>query len=258
MKAIHYRESGTGHPLLFLHGFCDNHSVWSEFVEPFAKSYRVVTPDLPGFGSSEPLASPFSIDQVADEIADWWGARKLGPCIVVGHSLGGYIALAIQARHPEMLKGLVLFHSTPNPDSEERKKIRNKVIAFVNENGVIPYIETFVPGLFADKKHPAIPETRRRCGQTSREALIGYALAMRERPDRKEVMTDATIPFLVLAGVKDSLIPLDDLKKLAEKAPKITLFELAETGHMGMIEAKKHAQNILSSYMREVWPINGT
>jgi len=253
MPAVYYREAGSGHPLIFFHGFCDSHEVWSEFVKPFSKTNHVVTPDLPGFGRSEPLPSPFSIDQAADVMADWLQNLKLNPCIIVGHSLGGYVALSILERHPEILKGMVLFHSTPNPDSEERKRVRNKVISFVDENGVAPFIETFVPGLFADKNHPAIPETRRRCGQTTRESLTGYAAAMRERPDRSKIMMKASFPMLVIAGVKDSLIPLDDLKKLAEKSPKITLVGIAETGHMGMIEAKKQAQNILSGYVHEVW-----
>lgn len=258
MATIHYREAGSGHPIIFLHGFCDTHELWNEFIQPFTTSYRVLTPDLPGFGKSEILLAPFSINQVADALAEWVRSLGMDRFVVVGHSLGGYIALALLERHPGLLAGLVLFHSTPYPDSQERKKIRNKVIEFVNENGVAPFIETFVPGLFADKKHPAIPATRLRCGQTRSGSLVGYAEAMRERPDRSEGMQNAQIPLLTMGGVKDSLIPIEDLRNLAAKAPKIRLIELEETGHMGMFEAKKQAQNILSSYMQEVWPINGT
>lgn len=258
MPTIHYREAGSGHPLIFLHGFCDTSELWTEFVRPFSAFYRVLTPDLPGFGKSEDLPLPFSIDQVADILADWVHELKLEKCIVVGHSLGGYVALALLERHQEMLAGLVLFHSTPYADSAERKKVRNKVIAFVQEKGVEPFIETFVPGLFADKKHASIPATRLRCSQTRRESLVGYAIAMRDRPDRSAMLLKASFPVLTIAGVLDTLIPLEDLQKLALKDQKIELFELPETGHMGMFEAKIQAQTKLSGYVQEVWPFKGT
>lgn len=258
MPYIYYRETGSGNPVVFLHGFCDSHELWTAFVEPFAKQYSVFTPDLPGFGKSEILPKPFSIDHVADAMAKWLQDLNLVPVVVVGHSLGGYIALALLERHPDLVAGIVLFHSTAYADSAERRQVRNKVIAFVEENGVTPFIDTFVPGLFADKKHPGIAAMYMRTKKTTQESLTGYAVAMRDRPDRSALLAVTSSPVLFIGGVKDTLIPLDDLRKQARLGRKTQLFELSDVAHMGMFEAAKQAQNILSNYLNEVWLIKGT
>lgn len=258
MGFIHYRDQGTGRPLVFVHGFCDNLELWSEFVKPFTAEFRVITPDLPGFGKSALLPAPFTLDDVGDALSSWLTDQGIEHPILVGHSLGGYVSLSMLERHASQLSGIALFHSTSYADSEERKKVRDKVMAFVRENGVSPFVETFVPGLFADKSDPAIPGTRERTLKTSREALIAYAAAMRDRPDRSGLLASTDKPVLILGGMKDSLIPIQDLREIVKKAPKSELFELPDAAHMGMFEAKNQAQNILSSYVRRVWSIQGT
>jgi len=219
---------------------------------------RVLAVDLPGFGKSEILPQPFSIDQVADRLAEWFGELNLEQPVVVGHSLGGYVSLALLERHAKLLSGVVLFHSTAYADSPERKQVRNKVIAFVQENGVAPFIETFVPGLFADKNDPALEATRVRCEKTTSDALVGYAAAMRDRPDRSALLSETSVPVLIIGGTKDTLIPIADLKKLTVKAAKLRLIELENSAHMGMFEAKNQSQSALSSYLHGIWPIQGT
>lgn len=258
MEYIHYKDQGTGRPLVFIHGFCDSLELWDEFIEPFTVDFRVITVDLPGFGKSELLPYPFSLDDVGDVLASWFTKLNLDQPIVVGHSLGGYVSLSILARHAEKLSGVVLFHSTAYPDSEERRSIRDKVIAFVKDHGVPPFIETFVPGLFADKSDPAISRTRERALRTRPDTLCGYAAAMRDRPDRIALLKTTEKQVLILGGQRDALIPIQDLRKIAQMAPKTELSELAEVAHMGMFEAKNQAQNILSSYIRRVWRIQGT
>ncbi len=258
MPAIYFSEAGKGHPIIFLHGFCDSHELWSEFINTFTENYRVITPDLPGFGKSGMLPSPFTIDHVADRLAGWFSEMKLVKPVVIGHSLGGYVALALLERYPKMFSGMVLFHSTAYADTAERKQVRNKVIAFVKSHGVAPFIETFVPGLFADKDHAAIPGTYKRTVETSLEVLVGYAAAMRDRPDRSGLLEMSTVKVLLIGGVQDSLVPIGDLRKLVLEAPKTLLFELPEAAHMGMFEAKNQAQNILSTYLGEVCTPDGT
>ncbi|MBL7849622.1 MAG: alpha/beta fold hydrolase [Cyclobacteriaceae bacterium] len=257
MGFIHYRDQGTGRPLVFIHGFCDSLELWDDFILPFTAHYRVITLDLPGFGKSDLLPQPFTLDDVGDALSSLFTELNLDQPILVGHSLGGYVSLSLLARHPEQLSGVMLFHSTSSPDSEERKKVRDKVIAFVKENGVAPFVETFVPGLFANPADPAIPGTRKRTLQTRPEALTAYAAAMRDRPDRRSLLASTEKPVAILAGAKDVLIPFQDLRSMVQLAPKTQLFELPDAAHMGMFEAKNQAQNILSSYIRRVWGIQG-
>jgi pimeloyl-ACP methyl ester carboxylesterase len=258
MGYIHYHDQGTGRTLVFIHGFCDSHALWSEFVAPLTTDFRVITLDLPGFGKSAMLPTPFTLDDVADALSSFISELGLDQPILVGHSLGGYVCLSMLERHAEQLSGIVLFHSTSNADSEERKKVRDKVMAFVAEQGVAPFVETFVPGLFADKSDPAIPGTRGRTLLTRPNALIAYATAMRDRPDRTSLLTSTEKPVMILAGEKDALIPVHDLREIGRKAPKLELYELPEAAHMGMFEAKNQARNILSSYIKRVWRIQGT
>ena len=245
---IYFHEAGSGMPIVFLHGFCDNHELWSDFIPEFTDSYRVLTPDLPGFGQSTLLPGPFTIDDVGDEIAQWFEQVGLIQPVVIGHSLGGYVALSLLARHANQVSGIGLFHSTPAGDSPERKKIRDKVIQFVELNGVEPFIDTFVPGLFVNKSDPHIDATRQRCLTTSKDTLVGYARVMRDRPDRTQTFQNGLVPLVVIAGIKDSLIPLDDLKKLAKMTPNCEFFEIQEAAHMGIFEAKKQCQTIISGF----------
>lgn len=253
MGLLHFIDQGAGRPLVFIHGFCDTHHLWDDFIQPFTARFRVLCVDLPGFGKSELVPPPFTLDQVGDRLAGLFQELGLKRPIVVGHSLGGYVALSILEHHPQQLGGIVLFHSTAFADSEERKLVRDKVAAFVREHGSGPFLETFVPGLFADKVHPAISATRQRTAGTSAEALVAYAMAMRNRPDRSAVMASTDLPVLLLGGVLDALIPIQDLRKIKLLAPHAELAELPETGHMGMFEAKNEAQAILSSYIARVW-----
>jgi len=258
MPYIHFRDQGSGHPIVFIHGFCDSLELWEDFVAPFTADYRVITVDLPGFGQSALLPQPFTLDDVGDALASWIGELNLGQPILVGHSLGGYVSLSMLERHASQMSGVVLFHSTAFADSEERKKVREKVIAFVREHGVALFIETFVPGLFADPSDPAISETRARMLRNTPEAVVAYAAAMRDRPDRTGLLASAGKPVSILGGMKDTLIPIQDLRSIVEASPGSELFELPNAAHMGMVEAKNQAQNVLSGYFKRVWDIQGT
>jgi pimeloyl-ACP methyl ester carboxylesterase len=152
MGSVYYKQQGDGPALVFLHGFCESHEIWDETGPELSSDYRVITPDLPGFGKSAILKSPFSIREVGRTVIEFietLGIRKLA---LIGHSLGGYVALAIAKERPDLVAGLCLFHSTAQADSEEKRINRNKVIYFVERNGVQPFIETFVPGLFFQRE----------------------------------------------------------------------------------------------------------
>lgn len=237
MPGIFHQESGTGQPLILLHGFCETSDIWNEFVPRLSDRFRVICPDLPGFGKSKILKTPFSIGDVAAEIALWMRELDITRSVLVGHSLGGYVTLAIANKHEEMLAGIGLFHSTALSDTEEKKLNRNKVIDFVTRNGVKPYIDTFVPGLFYDKNSPVMEKVSELLSKASPEALTAYLAAMRDRPDQTVLVARFPKPVLFLCGDKDELISVESVQKQAKTAQKGTLRILQETGHMGMFES---------------------
>ena len=182
------------------------------------------------------------------------GDLDLKEAFVVGHSLGGYVALSLAERHPQKLTAIGLFHSTVFADSDEKKENRDKVARFVRDHGVRPYVETFVPGLFFDKSGPGVAETFRIAERTDQETLVAYLRAMRDRPDRSLWWEKSEIPKLVIAGKEDSIIPLKATREMCSHAPYLTLFELEKTAHMGFFEAKNESQSILTRFAEALFP----
>jgi pimeloyl-ACP methyl ester carboxylesterase len=245
---LYSREGGKGTTLLFLHGFCETHEIWNDFIEPFTKEFNVITIDLPGFGQSDILPTPFSMDDVGEAVANWLQERHLGQVIVIGHSLGGYVALSLLENHPELIGGICLFHSTVFADSVEKKENRNKVMEFVRKNGVQPFIDTFVPGLFFDKTHPMTAVVHRITSCTKPVTLISYSEAMRDRPDRSSVWQNNAIPKLMIAGVDDALVPVNSSREMAKNGRNLSFFELRNVAHMGLFEAKTQCQEIIKGF----------
>ena len=128
MTTIYSQEHGSGEPILLIHGFPFHLEIWNGFSERLSDKFKVITVDLPGFGKSAPLPSPFSLEQVANTLIGFLREKNLRKVNLVGHSLGGYVALAMIKSNPELFASLVLFHSTAYADSAEKKASRSKVV----------------------------------------------------------------------------------------------------------------------------------
>jgi len=248
MHPLFVQDDGTGPTLVLIHGFCETSRIWDSFIPSLATRYRILRPDLPGFGNSASLQGRITIEQVSDALAGWLKQESVPPAMMMGHSLGGYITLALAERQPNLLAGYGLFHSTSFADSEEKKANRNRIIDFVKRNGVLPFVETFVPGLFSDKNHPAIPGVHAIATGTRAETLIQYAEAMRDRPDRTEVLARSALPSLIIAGKDDTAVSLADSQKMAKSARNATYCELEHVAHMGFLEAPEECRAITTSF----------
>ena len=249
MSNIYYRTMGSGAPVVLLHGFCESNQIWGVFANLLAQRCQLIIPDLPGFGSSELPATPFSIDAIGEIIWQWLDSIQVKNPVIVGHSLGGYIALAMTKQRADSVAGFSLFHSTAKPDTQEKKANRDKTIAFVNKNGVAPFIDTFVPGLFFNKEHRTMKDVYPIAHSTPRETLVNYAAAMRDRPNRREILDDFDRPVLIIAGEKDEIIPLDTLMDQAVQLRKGRLSILSDTGHMGMLESTNRSVEIVAQFV---------
>lgn len=240
---------GKGPAVVLIHGFPLNATIWNDTATFLSADLTTFTLDLPGFGSSSNPPENFTIDDVANHVADALVKQGIEKATFVGHSLGGYVALAITALHPEMTDKLVLLHSTAFADSAEKKANRDKVITFIEENGVIKFTSNFITPLFANPAHPFIPAIREIAMQASEFAVTGYTKAMRNRPDRSGVLKNFQRPILVIGGENDSVINPESLKQLAALSPKIKLEMLSNTGHMGMTEAPKETAKIIRAFV---------
>lgn len=248
MPSIYFEERGSGPDLVLIHGFCENRTIWDQFAASLS-GVHVVMPDLPGFGKSPLPPTPFSIEDAARTMLSWLDEMKFQRPVIIGHSLGGYVTLAMAHLQPKKFAGIGLFHSTAAPDSEEKKENREKVIEFVTRHGVEPFVETFVPGLFRMKNHHAIQSVHAIAMQTQKETLVAYAAAMRDRPDRREVLSTYSRPILLIAGKYDAIIPVDqsEAQVALMKHPQFCVLERA--AHMGMFEDEKKAAEVVRNFV---------
>jgi len=251
MKKLFFQDRGKGEVVILLHGFPMHQKVWDGFAEKLSKHFRVITLDLPGFGKSPILNQPFTIDQVAEQVLSWISENKIEKCVVVGHSLGGYVALAMAKRAPELFDGLILFHSTAYADNDEKKQSRNKVLEFIDNNGVVAFTSNFIAPLFVNVQHPAIEKVRAIATESTKEAVKGYTQAMRDRADRTDVLKSLHNPVLFLAGEKDAGISVESIERQAALSLHSEIQILPEVAHMGMFESEEESLEIIYSFIKK-------
>jgi pimeloyl-ACP methyl ester carboxylesterase len=249
---LEYNDTGNGFPLVLLHGFCESRELWKYCEKELAIHFRVIAPDLPGFGESRLEDPEASMEYFADKVKELLDSLKISQCVMVGHSLGGYITLAFAERYESCLKGFGLFHSTAFADSEERKENRNKTITFIEKHGVPAFAQSFVAPLFSLRNRELlrteIQDLIRIAASSSEHGVIETTKAMRDREDRTSVLKNSTVPVLFVAGKRDGTIPLEKSLEQCHLAKHSIVHFLSEAGHMGMIENKAEAIKILRNY----------
>ncbi|MFC6996088.1 alpha/beta fold hydrolase [Rufibacter roseus] len=234
-----YTDSGTGPAIVFLHGFCESKDLWAEFAKPLAKQFRLVALDLPGHGES-PAPEGFSMEAQAEQVYLTLQQLQVEKFLLVGHSMGGYVALAFAEKYPELLRGLCLFHSTALPDSPEKKENRLKTIEFVQKHGVEKFMDSFVAPLFApanrDACQKAIQKMQDIGKATPPKTIEGCLQAMRNRPDRIQVLKEIRVPVFFIAGKEDPAVPLEATLQQCHLPENSMAYFIGEVGHMGMFE----------------------
>ncbi|WP_217595394.1 alpha/beta fold hydrolase [Cohnella sp. GbtcB17] len=235
---VSYVDEGQGVPLLLLHGYCGSAAYWNDVLPMLSAQARVVAPDARGHGETAATEGTYAMEQLAEDALQLMDALHIGQAFVLGHSMGGYAALALAERAPDRLLGLGLLHSTTFPDDENGKANREKVAARISREGMEGHIRDLVPKLFAsDNLAQLQPQVDRALAigfGTSAEGGIGAALGMKERPDRRAVLESLEAPIVLLAGESDNVIGPD--KRFPVSGPNVTHRLLEGSGHMGMLE----------------------
>jgi len=255
MPVLSYSEQGVGPPLVFLHGFCEDARIWDDFAAPFREKYRIIGIDLPGFGRSA-TAPGASIAGMAEAVKATLDELKVSKMTLIGHSMGGYVALEYARRWPETLCALGLFHSHPYADSEEKKEARLKSADFVRRHGSLPFTAQLIPSLFAPafaRENPDIvQELVQRAAAYPPEGVAAALEAMRNRGDLSEILQNAIFPVLFLIGTEDQAIPAELSMRQTTLPPVASIHYLPGVGHMGMLEAREATQSILRIFLDEI------
>lgn len=245
--------------ILFLHGFGESREVWTDFSRGFPAAYRLLTLNLLGHGTNLHEVRDYSMEAQARYVAEQLRQKGVDKALLVCHSMGGYVALAFAERYSEMVAGLVLFHSTALPDTEEKKANRDKNIDFVRRNGVEKFMESFIRPLFAPMNRERLLDRREfleDIGKATPEAtVVGALQAMRDRPDRTQVLRNARFPVLFIVGKEDVAVAVESvLPQLALPAQSHALL-LSNVGHLGYFEAPELTRRAVIDFAGTVFQL---
>jgi pimeloyl-ACP methyl ester carboxylesterase len=277
--AVNYLDEGAGdQAVVFVHGFPFQASMWDPQIPVAAEAgRRAVAPDLLGFGRSAVPAtrSAYSIDRYADMVAALIGDLGLGRVVLVGLSMGGYIALAVARRHPEVLAGLVLADTRADPDTPEGRQTRSDQQALVEERGdVTPLVDSLLTRLLAPGGRGVSPRQGRREPPTEagpRHAEVGATLgdmmrstapagwigaleAMKQRRDQTDLLPSIAVPTLVVVGEGDVIAPVDVAEAMAKAIPGARFEVVPDAGHVANLENPEVFNRVFSEFLTTLTP----
>ncbi|CAN5192150.1 alpha/beta hydrolase [soil metagenome] len=250
---LSYCVMGAGDPIMLLHGFAEDSTIWNKLIG-YLPEHKIFLIDIPGTGSSTMLpGEEIKIDHYAQAIKAIAEAEDLNSFTLIGHSMGGYIALAFAEKYPELLRSLVLFHSSAFADTRDKIATRKKSVEFITNNGSSVFLKTTIPSLFSEKykeQHAdVIDDLIKRSEQFTPEVLIQYYQAMINKPDRTAVLKTFNKPVLFIMGEKDNAVPLEASLKQCHLPIVSHVHILPEAAHMGMLEATEECASFVSSFL---------
>lgn len=250
-----YTAIGAGTPVVLLHGFGEDRAIWEHQINFLKEHCRLLIPDLPCTGNSVLLnTNDLTIEWMADAIYALLLKEKIDQCILLGHSMGGYITLAFAEKYPEKLLRFGLVHSTAYADSEEKKQTRQKSIDLIEHYGAYAFLKSTIPNLFGTafkKESPEIVEELIEKGKDfTKICLQHYTKAMMLRSDKSAVLTNSSVPVLFIAGTEDLAAPLTDLQAQSQLPKKSYIEVLDGVAHMGMLEATQAMNQHLLGFIQ--------
>ncbi len=243
---------GKGQPIVMLHGFTESSAIWQHFANSLSQSYTVVTIDLPGHGRSDCFGYVHSMEQMADLVNEVLLGMGIDSAVIIGHSMGGYVALAFAKMFPSKIKGLGLFHSTASADSEAARRNREIAIKAIRENHQ-GFLLNFVTDLFAPgnraKYSGEINQLISTAIQMDKSGLIAALEGMKTRLDMVEFLSGITCPVMFIAGKGDTRIPIESLIHQFSQPKESYSLVLEDVGHMGYIEAREKTLDFVSFFV---------
>ncbi len=227
-------ETGQGVPIILLHGYPLDHSIWWSVIPFLTKIARIITPDLRGQGQSDAPETICTMDLIADDIAGLMDALEFQKGIIIGHSMGGYASLAFARRYPSRTAGLGLVASHSRADTPEGRKARMESVNQIKKDGMAEIAHSMPEKL--TRQIELWPMLQKLIQATNPKGAINALQAMAGRPDSIKFLADIKIPSLVVAGGSDSLIPIEKAKETARKMQNGKLVVIPTAGHIPMLE----------------------
>lgn len=255
-RQVAYEEKGNGRPLLLIHGYPLNRTMWEPQVHELGNVARVIAPDLWGFGESEPVAEATlgTYAEELHELAEALGATE--PAVVCGLSMGGYVAFEYFRRYQNRVAGLILANTKSGPDSVEGKAGRDKNAALAQEKGAVAIAEAMLPKMLSPKTFPLnaelVAQVKRMMESASVPGIVAALMAMRDRPDSTPTLAEIKRPALVMGGADDQLFPQSEFENIAKGIANAKLVILPDAGHMSNVEQPELFNRAVREYLRSL------
>lgn len=251
-----YDDTGSGAPVILVHGYPFNRSLWSEQVAALSETYRVITPDLRGFGDSESSSSVATMGRMAQDLALLMDTLEITEATLGGLSMGGYVVLAFYKQFSSRVHALLLADTRATADSEEGKQLRRKQAAKVLAEGMGGVTDAMLPKLLTTETVSKRPEIVKRVRdmmlRTNPEGAAAALLGMAAREDQTGLLPQITAPTLIIVGREDSITPVADSEMMHAAIAGSKLVVLENAAHVTNIEQSKLFNNELRSFLSEI------
>jgi len=246
---ISFTDSGQGNAIVLLHGFLENKKMWAEYVALFSEKYRVITIDLLGHGESDSLGYVHEMEENANVVNEVLEHLQIEKATILGHSMGGYVALAFAELYPNKIQKLVLQNSTSKEDSAEKKLNRTRAIKAVKQN-YVSFVSLAIANLFSENNRTRlaveIEKVKTEALKTPLQGIVASLEGMKIRKDREELVRKNLFPILLVLGKKDPVLNYEEnLAQIEDTTAELVSFE---DGHMSHIENKEALKSILLEF----------
>lgn len=251
---LHYDVRGTGSPLLFLHAFPLDMSMWDEQAKALERSHQVIRFDARGFGETPPGDGLLTMERIADDgvaLLDHLGVSR---AVVIGLSMGGYAAFALVRRHPGRLRGLVLADTRTAADTGEGRRNRSAQAERVRREGTPAIADAFLPKLVGETTHRERPQVVSRIRdmilRTEARGIVDALAGLAARPDSAATLREVKVPALVVCGAEDALTPVADAEAIQRGIEGSHLEVIPRAGHLTAMEDPAAFNQALAAFLR--------
>ena len=250
-----YTDTGAGRPIVLIHGYPFNRSLWTEQISALSNSYRIIAPDLRGFGDSDASQDPSTMNQLAADVAALMDHLDIARATICAVSMGGYVALAFYKQFPSRVRALVLADTRAQADTEEAKQTREQQAEKALSEGMAGIADAMLPKLLTPEtvsKRPEIVKfVRDMMLQTKPEGAAAALRGMAKREDQTGLLPKITVPTLILVGAEDAITPVADSEKMHHAIEGSRLVVLDHAGHVSNLERTQQFNDALLEFLTQ-------